>query len=112
VAGLERSAISSSEVSGTPESSRQKPEDGLDLYRLAQEPARRFGLTPEKIPERGKERERVNARSLLRYRVARKLDCSSTEPIAMHRITQLAVSISSKRGKRLADELNITTAEE
>jgi len=85
---------------------------GFDLERLAQEAARQFGLTPEEILERGNERVRVNARSLFCYWAVRKLGYSSTELATMLRLTQPAVSISVKRGKRIADELNITMTEE
>ena len=85
---------------------------GFDLERLAQEAARQFGLTPEEILDRGNERVRVNARSLFCYWAVRKLGYSSTELATMLRLTQPAVSISVKRGKRIADELNITMTEE
>lgn len=60
----------------------------------------------------GNDRVRVNARRIFCYWVERKQGYSSTELATMLRVTQLAVSISVKRGKRLADKLNITFAEE
>jgi putative transposase len=81
---------------------------GYDLERLAREAAALFGLTPDEILSRGNDRVRVKARSLFCYWAVRELGHSSTALAAMLQLTQPAVSLSVKRGKRLAGELNLT----
>lgn len=80
---------------------------GIDLERLAERVAHLLGIESEKIYAAGKYKKIVDARSLFCYWAVRELDLSTTELAKRLRISQPAVSISVKRGEKLARERGI-----
>jgi REP element-mobilizing transposase RayT len=76
----------------------------VDLGRLAERAAEVFGVTPEEIFHPGKYRRTVQARSLFCYWAVRKLGYTATGLAGRLGLTQPAVSVSVRRGQKLAGE--------
>jgi len=68
-----------------------------------------FEIEPEEIWKPGNQPLRVKARSLVCYWAVRKLGCSATELSKKLDVSQPSVSISIKRGERIAkaDQLEL-----
>ena len=81
---------------------------GYDLEALAKRVAEVLGLKTEQIWVRGKYDQVVEGRSLLCYWAVRELGMRATELAKRFEITQPAVSISVKRGQRIATERGLT----
>jgi REP element-mobilizing transposase RayT len=77
---------------------------GVDLGRLAEKAAEAFGVTAEEIFHPGKYRRTVQARSLFCYWAVRKLGYTATGLAERLGLTQPAVSVSVRRGRKLAGE--------
>ena len=80
---------------------------GMDLERLAERAAEAFGVTPEELLRPGKYPKTVQARSVFCYWAVRKLGHTATGLAKRLGLTQPAVSISVRRGQRLARELKL-----
>jgi len=80
---------------------------GIDLESLAGRVAVLFGIEPEKIYAPGKYKQRVDARSLFCYWAVRELDVRATDLAKKLRLSQPGVSISVKRGEKIAREKGI-----
>jgi hypothetical protein len=81
---------------------------GYDLEGLAKRVGEVLGIRPEQIWVRGKYEQVVEGRSLLCYWAVRELGMRATELANKFEITQPAVSISVKRGERIANERGLT----
>jgi chromosomal replication initiation ATPase DnaA len=81
--------------------------EGVDLRRLAEGAAEAFGVTPEEIFSPGKHPKTVQARSVFCYWAVRKLGHTATGLAGRLGLTQPAVSISVRRGQKLARELEL-----
>ena len=77
---------------------------GYDLDRLAQKVGESLGIAPQQIWIRGKYEGAVEGRSLFCYWAVRELGVKTTELARRFGLTQAAVSISVKRGERIARE--------
>lgn len=81
--------------------------EGMDLARLAERAAEAFGVTPEDLLRPGKYPKTVKARSVFCYWAVRKLGYTATGLARRLGLTQPAVSISVRRGRKLAQELKL-----
>ena len=75
---------------------------GYDLNKIVQRVADLLGVGPEEVLALGKHPQRVKARSLLCYWATRELGMSMTELAGKLRLSQPTVSISAKRGEKIA----------
>ena len=81
---------------------------GYTLEKLARRVAPLCGITPEQIYSPGKYPRIVQARSLFCYWAIRELGVSATELARKLGLSQPAVSISVKRGERIAREKKLS----
>ena len=84
---------------------------GYDLEKLAQRAANVCGMKPEEVWSAGKYSKTVQARSLLCYWAVRELGISATALARRLGLTQPAVSISVRRGGRIAKEKGLEVLE-
>ena len=75
---------------------------GYDLNKVATRVSSELGIDPEQVWSYGKHPLTVKARSLFCYWAVRKLGLSATEPSKNIGISQPTVSISVKRGEKIA----------
>jgi hypothetical protein len=85
--------------------------EGYDLEKLALRVARLFELEPQQLYSPGKYPEIVKARSVFCYWAVRELGRSATSIAKELRLSQPAVSISVKRGERIAREMGLKMLE-
>jgi hypothetical protein len=85
---------------------------GINLEKLTGRVAVLFGIESDKLLSPGKYKHIVDARSILCYWAVRELDISATDLAKKLRLTQPAVSISVKRGEKLAKEKGFVLAGE
>ena len=78
--------------------------EGFDLKKLAKRVGEVLGVAAERVWSFGKCSEVVEARSLLCYWAVKELGVSATEVARGLRVSQPAVSISVRRGERIAME--------
>ena len=71
-----------------------------------------FGIDPEQVWRAGKHRETVKARSVLCYWAVRKLGFSATELSRKLGVSQPSVSISVKRGEKIAKDRQLELIKE
>jgi putative transposase len=76
--------------------------EGYDLDMLIEGVGVIVGMSPEEILDTGKQRRRVEARSMLCYWATDRLGISQEEVAARLKLTQPAVSQAVRRGKNLA----------
>ena len=82
---------------------RYSPEAvGYDFNRIVQRVAELLGMRPEEVLALGKHPQRVKARSLLCYWATRELGMSMTELARKLGLSQPTVSISARRGEKIA----------
>lgn len=81
--------------------------NGLDLKRLAENAAKAFGIRSDEIFSPGKYRKNVGARSVFCYWAVRKLGYTATELARRLGLTQPAVSVSVRRGEKIAKEMDL-----
>jgi len=79
---------------------------GFDLNRVAQRVADVLAIDPSEIWKPGKNRLRVKAKSLLCYWASRELEISMAELSRKLHMSPAAISLSVKRGEKLALENN------
>ena len=84
---------------------------GYDLDQATIRVSSELGINPEQVWAPGKHPLTVKARSLLCYFAVRKLGFSATELSKKFGISQPAVSISVKRGERIAETKRIELEE-
>jgi len=77
-------------------------DQGYDLAKVTIRVSSELGITPEQVWSSGKHRVTVKARSLLCYWAVRKLGFSATELSKKLGVSQPSVSISVKRGEKIA----------
>ena len=77
---------------------------GYDLDKIAARVSELLELKPHEIWAPGKEHRRVNSRSLLCYWAARDLNINMTELSKRLKLSLSAVSLSVKRGERIAQD--------
>jgi putative transposase len=77
---------------------------GYDLDKVAARVSELFDLKPHEIWAPGKEHIRVNSRSLLCYWAVRYLDRDMTELSKILKLSSSAISLSVKRGERIAHD--------
>jgi len=84
--------------------------EGYDLEKVARKVADIFDIEPEKLFMPGRYPKIVQARSLLFFWAVRELGMTATSLARKFGLTQPAVSISVKRGEKIAKEkgVNIT----
>ena len=75
---------------------------GISLDDVARRAAYLFGIEPNEIYTSGKQPRLVRARSLFCYWAVRELGISATALARMLKFSQPAVSISVRRGERIA----------
>jgi len=76
--------------------------EGYDLDKLIERVGAHVGMSPEEILDRGKERHKVEARSMLCFWATDRLGISQEELATRLKLTQPAVSQAVRRGKDLA----------
>ena len=76
--------------------------EGYDFDKLIERIGALVGMSPEEIMERGKERKKVETRSMLCYWATDRLGISQGELANRLKLTQPAVSQAVRRGKDLA----------
>jgi hypothetical protein len=81
---------------------------GYDLKKLARKAAKLFGVAPEGIFSGTKTPKEVQARSVFCYWAVRELGMSATEVAKQLGLTQPAVSISVRRGEKIAEDEGIS----
>jgi len=84
---------------------------GYDLEKITIRVASELGIAAEQVWASGKQQLRVKARSLLCYWAVRKLGISATQLSIKLGISQPAVSLSVKRGERIANMEQIVLEE-
>jgi putative transposase len=82
----------------------QLKSQGYDIDKLADRVSEIFSIKPEEIFKPGKQPVKVKARSLLRYWAVRELGFTMADLAPKLNISQPAVSISARRGERMASE--------
>ncbi|MBK5102538.1 MAG: hypothetical protein JJE15_16395 [Desulfobacteraceae bacterium] len=75
--------------------------EGYGLKKLIERVGQLVGMSPEEITEGGKERRKVEARSILCYWATDRLGISQMELAKRFKLTQPAVSQAVRRGKDL-----------
>ena len=80
---------------------------GFDMEHLAARVAGIFGVDSTDILKAGKYKEVVRARSVFCYWAVRELDVKATELAKRLGMSQPAVSISVKRGEKIADDMGL-----
>jgi hypothetical protein len=85
---------------------------GYDLDKLAIRVPSELGIDPELVWRPGKQPLTVKARSLLCYWAVRKLGFSATELSKKLGVSQPSVSISVKRGEKIAKAEQLELVEE
>lgn len=78
--------------------------EGYDLKKVAARVCELLDLKPHEIWAPGKEHRRVNSRSLLCYWAVRYLDINMTELSKILRLSSSAISLSVKRGEKIAHD--------
>ncbi len=86
--------------------------DGHGLENLVEKVAGLFGLEPGQIRSQGKYPKIVQARSLFCYWAVRELGETATRLAGEFGLSQPAISISVKRGERIAKEKGLHLMEE
>ncbi len=76
--------------------------EGYDLEKVAKKVAKLYELNPQDIYESGKDRWRVEARSLFCYWAIRELGVAGMAVARKLGVSQPTVSISVKRGEKVA----------
>jgi hypothetical protein len=79
---------------------------GYDIERVEQRVAEILGVPAEELQKKGRERCRVEARSLAIYWAVNELGLSGTALARRYGLTQPAVVFASRRGERLATEMS------
>jgi len=79
---------------------------GYDLRRVADRVSQIYGIEPRYILSKGRQRERVDARSLLCYWAVRELGMSLTELARCFGMSPSAVGYSVERGELIATDNN------
>ncbi|RZB35489.1 MAG: hypothetical protein SRB2_03082 [Desulfobacteraceae bacterium Eth-SRB2] len=82
----------------------QLKSQGYDIDKLADRVAEIFSIKPEEIFQPGKQPVKVKARSLLCYWAVRELGVTMADLAPKLNISQPAVSMSARRGERIASE--------
>ena len=82
--------------------------DGYDFDKVVKRVAAVLAVKPSMVTAPGKERTRVKARSLLCYWAARQLGISMAELSRKLNISAAAVTLSVKRGEKIAQDNNYT----
>jgi len=82
----------------------QLKSQGYDIDKLADRGAEIFSIKPEEIFQSGKQPVKVKARSLLCYWAVRELGFTMADLAPKLNISQPAVSMSARRGERIASE--------
>ena len=82
--------------------------EGYDLKKIAKRVSDLMEIEPSEIWARGKQRKRVNARSLLCYWAAREVGISMAELSRALNLSLTGVSVSVRRGERIAREKGYT----
>jgi putative transposase len=80
---------------------------GFDLEKVASRVSTALGIDPKQVWASGKHPITVKARSLLCYFAVRKLGYSATELSKRLGVTQPSVSISVKRGEKIAKDMQL-----
>ena len=86
--------------------------EGYDLDRVTARVSSALGIEPEQVWSHGKHPVTVKARSLLCYWSVRKLGFSATDLSKKLGISQPSVSISVKRGEKIAKAMQLELVEE
>ncbi len=86
--------------------------DGVNLDHLADRAAKAFGVEPAEMLRPGKYPDIVQARSVFCYWAVRRLGCTATGLANRLRMTQPAVSISVRRGEKIAQEMGLKVGKE
>ena len=82
----------------------QLKSQGYDIDKIADRVAEIFSIKPEEIFQPGKQPVKVKARSLLCYWAVRELGFTMADLAPKLNISQPAVSMSARRGERIASE--------
>lgn len=77
---------------------------GWDLNRLIKRVAQQLGLEPKQVLAAGKHPQTVKARSLLCYWATRELGTTTIELSKRLKLSQPTISVSAKRGEKIAAE--------
>ena len=85
---------------------------GYDLEKITTRVSSALGIDPEQVWTAGKQPITVNARSLMCYWAVRKLGFSGTELSQKLGVSQPSVSISVKRGEKIAKAMQLELIEE
>ena len=85
---------------------------GYDLEKVTNRVSSEFGIDPEQVWDAGKHPITVKARSLMCYWAVRLLGYSATELAQNLRVSQPSVSISIKRGEKIAKAMQLELIEE
>lgn len=75
--------------------------EGYDLDKLCERVGKLFGMKPKEVLAKGKEKNKVKARSLLCYLATDRLGISQSELARRLKLTQPAISQAVRRGKEL-----------
>ena len=86
--------------------------EGYDLDRVTARVSSVLGIDPEQVWSHGKHPVTVKARSLLCYWAVRKLGFSATDLSKKLGISQPSVSISVKRGEKIAKAMQLELVKE
>ena len=86
--------------------------EGYDLDKVTMRVSSVLGIEPEQVWVSGKHPMTVKARSLLCYWAVRKLGFSATELSKKLGVSQPSVSISVKRGEKIAKEKQLELGED
>ena len=81
---------------------------GYDIEKVEERVAEVLGIPAEHIRQRGRERHRTAARSLVIYWAVRELSISGVQLAKRYGLTQSAIVHASRRGEEMAGELNCT----
>ena len=85
---------------------------GYDLEKITTRVSSELGIDPEQVWTAGKQPITVKARSLMCYWAVRKLGFSATELSKKLGVSQPSVSISVKRGEKIAEAMQLELIEE
>ena len=78
---------------------------GYDIEMIEQRVAQVMDMPVEEVRKKGRERRRVEARSLAIYWAVHELGISGTALAKRYGMTQPAMVFASRRGERIAEEL-------